>query len=402
MRTDLSSELPDLSGDVVLDSHLEPAPPMPLAEPPPERVRFATAMVAVLDSGDEFAGAVLNLSLTGLSCALPCALSEGEELVVHFRLALAEPEVACRAIVVWRRRADATQDLYGLRLLEMDAALSARIGAAVRERVEGRAGAWPLPVVPTAAPIEETRHPHPLLTGALGMVAGAVVAVVATLVPRVGTSQTLTPAHALASVAPAVLAATSQAGSDAGPDVGPSAVARQGEGTTEVAPPEAPPRAEEPDAEPVAATTASPEARAPEGAEAAPEPQHEVPVAAPLFEVEAPPAPAVASSDVGSLPVLPSSGDDSLLALTLTTDGPVDTYKSFWLDSPRRLVIDVDGRKSALGSPDFAIAHALASRLRVGSHGDKVRFVIEAAEATSPHAQLRRDGDALIVELRRR
>src|SRR5262249_27123776 len=82
-------------------------------------------------------------------------------------------------------------------------------------------------------------------------------------------------------------------------------------------------------------------------------------------------------SDLPADGVLVPQATDDGVDLTLLTDGPVDTWKTFWLDAPRRLVVDLPGRKSGFSSHTYMIQSGLASRLRTGVHPDKTRFVIE-------------------------
>ena len=95
-------------------------------------------------------------------------------------------------------------------------------------------------------------------------------------------------------------------------------------------------------------------------------------------------------------------GDDGNVRLVLRTDGPVAKHKSFWLQNPRRFVVDVPGRRNAFDRLNYELNHPLAERLRVGQHPDKVRFVVETSEDVLRKARLTPENDTLIIDLKRR
>jgi hypothetical protein len=88
------------------------------------------------------------------------------------------------------------------------------------------------------------------------------------------------------------------------------------------------------------------------------------------------------------------------LELTVHVDGPVGAYKSSWLDDPRRLVIDVRGAHSAMDALEYALPGPLASRLRVGVHSDRVRFVAETTGSVTGTVSAEPEGTTLVVRLR--
>lgn len=84
----------------------------------------------------------------------------------------------------------------------------------------------------------------------------------------------------------------------------------------------------------------------------------------------------------------------------LSADGPVGEHQHFWLDAPRRLVVDLMGVRQASRAPIIAPQHSLIKRVRVGRHEDRVRFVIEVAPEAHHHVVARADGSSLTVTLR--
>ncbi|MBI3178225.1 MAG: PilZ domain-containing protein, partial [Deltaproteobacteria bacterium] len=159
-----------------------------LVEPPPERVRFTAPMAVRLESGgDTYLGAVLNLSTRGVACTVPAAASAGERVWVKFQLGLAEEAVHLLCEVIWRSDGQSGDPIYGLRFASLTPDEEARISAAVSERSLGRAGEWPLPVIPE--PVQVRRGGSSVVSAAAGMVAGIVLALVLSVLPKVGVSQ---------------------------------------------------------------------------------------------------------------------------------------------------------------------------------------------------------------------
>ncbi|MBI3179906.1 MAG: AMIN domain-containing protein, partial [Deltaproteobacteria bacterium] len=95
-------------------------------------------------------------------------------------------------------------------------------------------------------------------------------------------------------------------------------------------------------------------------------------------------------------------GTADSVEIALLVDGPAGEHTSFWLDSPRRLVVDLHGRRSGFAQRTLLIDHPLAKRIRVGQHPDKVRFVIETAPDASPQVSARASGNALVIGIKRR
>ena len=131
------------------------------------------------------------------------------------------------------------------------------------------------------------------------------------------------------------------------------------------------------------------------------------PAAQALPEVAPDPKPVTAEAETPNPTKLKTNGivvegDDGNVRLVLRTDGPVAKHKSFWLQNPRRFVVDVPGRRNAFDRLAYELNHPLAERLRVGQHPDKVRFVVETSEDVLRKARLTPENDTLIIDLKRR
>ena len=79
--------------------------------------------------------------------------------------------------------------------------------------------------------------------------------------------------------------------------------------------------------------------------------------------------------------------------LELQADGQIEGAKSFVLEQPLRLVVDLPGMKSALSESRVAVEHGTVKTVRVGQHEGKVRVVVDGAdgatsfgEKSAPHA----------------
>lgn len=400
---------------------------MPIPTPaglnaPPERVRFNAPAVLSFDGYEEtFDASLVNLSAQGVAVVAPQGLAVGDKLRLQFRLTLAEEPQSFLCQVIWVQNRSEEDASYGLRFLELDAAQTTQILDAVRERTEGRAGEWTLPLIPPTPPIDPAAAAAAAMSGRMNpwLAAGAGLAA--------GIGLAL------------VLAALSSSNDDvAPPPPPPTATERADMGATAddlalgagaaVPTPAAPVPAAAPP--PVAET--APSAQAPSAAHLAanpaatpPPPGHIVarpettpqPVLSPTPpahvaqppERHAPERPGVAARVPETRPqptaivrgALRIDGGADRATLTLPTDGPVGEQQAFWLSNPPRLVVDVPGRQSGLDRKVFELHHPLVSRVRVGQHPGKVRFVIETTKEVAPKFTARHQGNSVRIELRK-
>jgi hypothetical protein len=80
--------------------------------------------------------------------------------------------------------------------------------------------------------------------------------------------------------------------------------------------------------------------------------------------------------------------------IALANGSALQKPHAFWLDNPRRYVVDVPGKREAK-TPE---AKGLVSKVRVGSYEDKTRYVLEVASNVHD-ARVEPRGNALIVTL---
>jgi hypothetical protein len=76
-----------------------------------------------------------------------------------------------------------------------------------------------------------------------------------------------------------------------------------------------------------------------------------------------------------------ASGQGVLLGLQ--ADGQIEGMKSFVLEEPLRLVVDLPGMKNAVPESRVAVEHGTVKAVRVGQHEGKVRVVVDGAEGAT-------------------
>lgn len=170
-----------------------------------------------------------------------------------------------------------------------------------------------------------------------------------------------------------------------------------------IAPPveEAPPIAEAP-AEEIAPTVEAAPAEVTPAPEKVIPPAEELPVAPEEVQpVEVAPAPVPAAEAKASkiLDIQPSAKGDTT-EIVFVGNGPIGDYNAFKLSNPARLVIDVWGVGNLYPSNQVEVNTQQVSKLRIGQHPDKIRFVIDSADpAEVPSYELKREGNKLIATL---
>jgi len=348
---------PDILGDVCVADSLLSAPipsfdedPVVVGTPPSsynERIRLTVPLALRLEGSEQSPcdAVVLNVSTGGIGVLAPLRLTCSQRVWVRFSLFPGGKALDLLCEVIWcEAEGDEEEQMYrvGLRFTALTRIEQGQLFELVREHVEGRAGAWPLPLLDEDEPI--VRGPSLLnrtLTAAAGLVAG------------VGLTLYLT--------------------GDPVPIGGHDPIA---------------------DASPVEAPTQA-QAEAPAQAEQ-PVPVQVVAKAEPMPTLK----PALEQLQLAE-PFMQPRGDSDAMTVTLMTDGPVDEHVAFWLQDPKRLVIDIPGRRSAFDSDGYDIAHPLANKLRVGSHRDKVRYVIETDDMVDNAISAESKGNALFVTIKK-
>ena len=74
-------------------------------------------------------------------------------------------------------------------------------------------------------------------------------------------------------------------------------------------------------------------------------------------------------------------GDGVLLELA--ADGQIEGMKSFVMQKPLRLVVDLPGMKSAVKKSNITVEHGAVKAVRVGQHDDKVRVVVDGSDGAT-------------------
>jgi len=157
----------------------EPEPQMP-----PERVRFTAPATVRREGSDEISSsAIFNLSVRGVACSVPAKVSVGERAWIQFSLALADEPLNLLCEVIWCSQRDEAEPVAGLRFSSLTREEHRRIQAAVTQRSQGRAGAWPLPVMPEPPAPAPQRGPSPAMSAAAGMAAGIALALALSVIP---------------------------------------------------------------------------------------------------------------------------------------------------------------------------------------------------------------------------
>lgn len=88
-----------------------------------------------------------------------------------------------------------------------------------------------------------------------------------------------------------------------------------------------------------------------------------------------------------------------LLKLLILSGEPIEDFRSFTLEDPRRIVLDLPGSWQVKAPTVVELGHHLASRVRIGRHEDKLRLVIDAAIDTGQQPRIEPFPQGLMVHL---
>ncbi|MBI5969580.1 MAG: type IV pilus secretin PilQ [Deltaproteobacteria bacterium] len=92
-----------------------------------------------------------------------------------------------------------------------------------------------------------------------------------------------------------------------------------------------------------------------------------------------------------------SEGENTVVRLV--ADGAIGNYNSFELDKPARIIVDVWGVKDAVGKAMVKVAGGRVKSVRIGSHPDKVRFVIDGTNAKMAAHSINKIEDAIVLTI---
>jgi len=108
-------------------------------------------------------------------------------------------------------------------------------------------------------------------------------------------------------------------------------------------------------------------------------------------EKATPTAPADEASKIIALRI-----NDDGDGMTVISDGAITTYKSFQMDNPYRLVVDIPDVQEKLSKKTFSLQSSLIDKIKVGQHAEKVRFAIYFKD-TLPTYSIDKDENKLFV-----
>ena len=94
-----------------------------------------------------------------------------------------------------------------------------------------------------------------------------------------------------------------------------------------------------------------------------------------------------------------SSSQKGGVQVSLLTDGPVKTYKSFFLQDPPRFVIDLDGDWQTRRWSDIKVNNDLVKNIRIGRHPDRLRIVMDLKSDQVPSSKVSGSPEGLVVTL---
>lgn len=88
------------------------------------------------------------------------------------------------------------------------------------------------------------------------------------------------------------------------------------------------------------------------------------------------------------------------LRVKVLSDGPIDRHRTFYMNNPPRLVIDLPGRWRRPGFHARRLDSPLAKRIRMGYHPRKMRLVLDLQEnEPTPEAVIRQTPQGLVIQL---
>ncbi len=94
-----------------------------------------------------------------------------------------------------------------------------------------------------------------------------------------------------------------------------------------------------------------------------------------------------------------SASENGNTVVRLVADGAIGNYNSFELDKPARIIVDVWGVKDAVGKAVVKVAGKHVKAVRIGSHPDKVRFVIDGKNKKMAPNSINKIDDAIVLTI---
>ncbi|MBI5887239.1 MAG: type IV pilus secretin PilQ [Deltaproteobacteria bacterium] len=99
-----------------------------------------------------------------------------------------------------------------------------------------------------------------------------------------------------------------------------------------------------------------------------------------------------AAAPAGKILKVESSEETGKTVVTFTADGAVGNYKSFRLNKPSRVIVDVWGVTNLTGKSVFPVKGKYVKSVRIGAYKDKLRLVVDlAGKAAVPYLVIKAD-----------
>lgn len=386
-----------------------PAPALLREQLPPPRVAFTVpAELRIETVDDPVQGAILNLSEGGLALTVDHELSPGQRFWARFRLNLADVAGDYLCVVAWRRTEPSGATIYGCEFSQLDSDERSALRETIEPRASGIATEWgvELPTQPEVPGynLERPRRRTSLntrwSTGA-GIVAGVLIAAALGWALRSGDgAESPGQNDVAASVAGGKEVPASNAvlpirvaGDDGLTHAGPDVVSPDAVDTVQ----QDAARAESGATGEVGAIGGSTDGSTQAASES-------VTVA----EAGTPTDAGTTQGDTGAMGASPSDrsprveaphvvATDDGVRITLVVDGSVTTHNTFWLENPKRFVVDVTDRGTGFAQSSYALEGPLLQGLRTGRHPDKVRFVLDVDADVSSNVDVNTDGNTVEV-----
>ncbi len=96
--------------------------------------------------------------------------------------------------------------------------------------------------------------------------------------------------------------------------------------------------------------------------------------------------------------IVPHAGADGM-SIELVSGAPIGTYNAYTLKNPYRLVIDMPGTRSALGTTSVPVNTDYIDQIRLGTDPRNLRVVFDIASPKIPQYQIAKQGNSLFVHL---
>lgn len=112
-----------------------------------------------------------------------------------------------------------------------------------------------------------------------------------------------------------------------------------------------------------------------------------------------PPTGAAEASSSWELREIRGEAGGGLLEIQIVAGQPIRDFRSFTLEEPRRIVLDLPGVWVVRGTRVVDLGHHLASRIRIGDHAEKLRLVIDVALDTARQPHIEPSDEGLTVRI---